>query len=70
MVNAFAIVQLISGILFGTLGLVSLINSMIVMAMCAILGMAIADFTISYLEKTHKEKSTTSLTIQTLTIQR
>ena len=51
MVNFYAIGQLISGIIFGTLSLVSLINAMVSWAMCAIIGMALAEFTISYIEK-------------------
>jgi len=50
MVNPFTIVQLITGIIFGTMSLVSLINSAIAFAMYAIIAMAVSDYIIQHLE--------------------
>jgi len=53
--NIYSIIQLISGIIFGTLSLASLINAMIGVAMGAIVAMALADLTIAYVEKNSKK---------------
>lgn len=53
--NIYSIIQLISGIIFGTLTLASLINAMIGVAMGAIIAMAVADLTIAYAEKNSKK---------------
>jgi hypothetical protein len=57
MVNVFGIFQLISGILFGTLSMVSLINAMMGIAMGAIVGMAISEVVIAYCEKHYRSSA-------------
>lgn len=60
MVNIFTIAQLISGVIFGTLSLVSLINAMIILAMLSIIGMFVAEFGISIIESYMKAKDNNS----------